>query len=596
MRRAALLAGVGLALLAPAGARADCGGTKHFSPHKRLVHGRQPLAIGDSVMLGAGKQLSAAGFEVDVRGCRQVSEGLSIMARRRANRTLPRIVIMALGANFRVTSSDIHRALRIVGRKRLLGLVTPRHANGAVESDAALIRAAARHHPGRIKVLDWVRYSAGHPGWFGGDGLHLGPAGAAALTRLLLRVVPRVHPRRGAWSGSGRTGPVGFSVRGGVLRNAVLVVNKACLGTRRIELRRSARAAIPVSGDGAFAVSVGGGKRSIGLRGRFKRRNRVTGFLRVRMRGCDSGRIRWTGRPGRPKRRGGGWKGADEARQPDLVLPARRPPQPRLVAPPRAARDPRVALPGSGRPVLAAAGGADPRRPLHRAPPAARQVAHRGKRPLPQRQPRAGHLAPLGSRRLRIRDRRLERAPVTVVRSPLRVRPASSRTLDERISLRFPALADIGFRLLTRLPPTSRIRQAALSRAMRMAIEAYNRGDLEAASRGFHPDLEYYPYKEFVEAALAEPCYHGPAGYRAYITATYDVWGGQGVRLEPTELIDMGDRLVLLADMPMRAQASGVSLSERYAAVMKIKDGKVIEQRDFLDQAEALELAGLGPG
>ncbi|HEY1359641.1 MAG TPA: hypothetical protein VGF21_15160, partial [Thermoleophilaceae bacterium] len=79
MRRGALLAVAGLALLAPGAAQAACGGTKHFSPHKRLVRGRQPLAIGDSVMLGAGRQLSAAGFEVNARGCRQVSEGLGIV-------------------------------------------------------------------------------------------------------------------------------------------------------------------------------------------------------------------------------------------------------------------------------------------------------------------------------------------------------------------------------------------------------------------------------------------------------------------------------------------------------------------------------------
>ncbi|HEY1358186.1 MAG TPA: hypothetical protein VGF21_07770 [Thermoleophilaceae bacterium] len=317
MRQGALLAGLALALLAPGVAQAACGGTKHFSPHKRLVRGRQPLAIGDSVMLGAGKQLSAAGFEVNARGCRQVSEGLGIVARRRHNGTLPRIVILALGSNFRVTSSDIHRALRIVGPKRLLGLVTPRHEGGSVKSDAALIRAAGRHHPGRIRVLDWVRYSAGHGGWFGGDGLHLGPAGAAAMTRLLLRIVPRVHPKHGAWSGTGRTGPVGFTfARGGVVKSAVLVVNKACLGAGRIELRRSAAGFIPVAGDGSFAVSIGKGRRGrrIGLRGRFKRHNRVTGFLRVRKRGCDSGRVRWSGRPGRPRRESGTWTSRSAAR------------------------------------------------------------------------------------------------------------------------------------------------------------------------------------------------------------------------------------------------------------------------------------------
>jgi ketosteroid isomerase-like protein len=181
---------------------------------------------------------------------------------------------------------------------------------------------------------------------------------------------------------------------------------------------------------------------------------------------------------------------------------------------------------------------------------------------------------------------------MAMVRKPLRVGERSGRTLDERISIRFPRLAAAGFRLLARLPPSSRVRQAALWRGMRLAVEAYNRGDLAAASVGFHPDLEYHPYREFVEAALTEPCYHGRSGYRAYIRATYEVWS-DGVKLYPTELIDMGDRLLLLADMPMQAQASGVSLSEQYGSVMTVKDGQVVHVQDYLNQAEALEAVGL---
>jgi hypothetical protein len=179
-----------------------------------------------------------------------------------------------------------------------------------------------------------------------------------------------------------------------------------------------------------------------------------------------------------------------------------------------------------------------------------------------------------------------------VVRKPLQVRRDSRRTLDQRLAIRFPRLNAFLLRVVTSLPPSSRVRQAAVWHAVRISIEAYNRGDLAAASIGFHPRLKYYPYREFVEAGLAEPCYHGPAGYRAYITATYDVWGGE-VLLYPTELIDMGDRLVLLADMPMRAQGSGIPLAERYATIATLQDGRIMSQRDFLNQADALETVGL---
>ena len=67
------------------------------------------------------------------------------------------------------------------------------------------------------------------------------------------------------------------------------------------------------------------------------------------------------------------------------------------------------------------------------------------------------------------------------------------------------------------------------------------------------------------------------------------------MRLYPTELIDLGDRLVLLADMPMRAQGSGVPLAESYAMIATVKDGAVIRQQDYLSQAEALAEAGLSP-
>jgi ketosteroid isomerase-like protein len=168
----------------------------------------------------------------------------------------------------------------------------------------------------------------------------------------------------------------------------------------------------------------------------------------------------------------------------------------------------------------------------------------------------------------------------------------SSRTLDQRLALRFPRLAAASLRLFTRLPPGSRLRQAAVRRTVRLAVQAYNRRDLDAVAIAYGPDLEYYPYREFVEGALAEPCYYGPAGYRRYIDATEEVWGGD-VRLEPTELIDMGDRLVLLADMPMRAQASGIPLAQTYAGVSTLRDGRVIRQDDYLSHAEALEAVGL---
>jgi ketosteroid isomerase-like protein len=179
-----------------------------------------------------------------------------------------------------------------------------------------------------------------------------------------------------------------------------------------------------------------------------------------------------------------------------------------------------------------------------------------------------------------------------IVRKPLRVRESSRRTPEQRALLRFPSIAAAAFRRVGKLPPGSRLRQAALWRGVRIGLEAYNRRDLAVAAAGFHPELEYYPYREFVEAGLAEPCYHGRSGYIDYIESTYDVWGA-GVQLHPRELIDLGERLVVLADMPMRAQGSGVALDEAYGSVWDLKDGMIVRAHDFLRHDEALRFAGL---
>jgi hypothetical protein len=162
-----------------------CDASQHLAAKRKPAHGRAPLAVGDSVMLGAADRLARAGFEVDARGCRQMSAGLDVLDQRRRSGTLPRVVIVALGTNWVITRADVRRALRIVGPRRLLVLVTPRELGGGSSSDATVVRTAGRRHPRRIAVADWVRVSAGHSSWFAGDGIHLGSGGVAGMVRML---------------------------------------------------------------------------------------------------------------------------------------------------------------------------------------------------------------------------------------------------------------------------------------------------------------------------------------------------------------------------------------------------------------------------
>jgi hypothetical protein len=190
----------------PDQASAACGGVRTaYPPKKRDRRWAPPLAVGDSVMLGAVPEVARAGLEVNTRGCRQMSEGLRLLRARRRS-FLPSRVVIALGANWSVRYGEIRAAMRIVGRRRLLVLVTPRESGGGESGDAWAMRRAARRFPKRVRVLDWVRRSRGRAGWFAGDGLHLSRQGARAYARLLGRAT-RMRPpvsrarRRGAARG-----------------------------------------------------------------------------------------------------------------------------------------------------------------------------------------------------------------------------------------------------------------------------------------------------------------------------------------------------------------------------------------------------------
>jgi hypothetical protein len=191
----AVLPACGLAL-APARHTADgCGGVETAS----AAHGhdgmRPPLAIGDSTMLLALYDLAGIGYEANAHGCRQFPEALALLRARKAQGTLPHMVVIALGADGSVTHDGIGETLGVLCCTHLLVLVTPRELGGGSGSDAVTVRQEVRRHHNRAMLLDWVAYSAGHSDWFQPDGLHLTTAGALAFTRLLREALPFAYPR-----------------------------------------------------------------------------------------------------------------------------------------------------------------------------------------------------------------------------------------------------------------------------------------------------------------------------------------------------------------------------------------------------------------
>jgi hypothetical protein len=191
LRRAALNGALALLIAAAGAADASaCGYT--VRAHARGHHATRPsLILGDSTMIFAAPWLGRHGIDADARECRQFSEGASTLAAAAHAHTLPTLSILALGANAPVSTRMIGGVLRSIGRRHLLGLVTPRRS----QVTEASMRAAARRHPARVLLIDWVRFSAGHESWFAGDGLHVTPAAGRIYANFIARAAaPIDHP------------------------------------------------------------------------------------------------------------------------------------------------------------------------------------------------------------------------------------------------------------------------------------------------------------------------------------------------------------------------------------------------------------------
>jgi ketosteroid isomerase-like protein len=175
------------------------------------------------------------------------------------------------------------------------------------------------------------------------------------------------------------------------------------------------------------------------------------------------------------------------------------------------------------------------------------------------------------------------------VRIPLAgVETRPHRSLDERILVRFPALARRLGAAWSRLPQHSRLRRVMLVRFLRQGNAAANRRDFDVALRTFDPGIEWSPAQIFPDP---DPTYYGHDGYREVWRLLLDAF--EDLRLDPKEVLDLGDHLLITTEISGHGTGSGVSIRQRMFLLYTLRQGLVVREDDFLDRSEALEAAGL---
>jgi ketosteroid isomerase-like protein len=85
---------------------------------------------------------------------------------------------------------------------------------------------------------------------------------------------------------------------------------------------------------------------------------------------------------------------------------------------------------------------------------------------------------------------------------------------------------------------------------------------------------------------------HGPEAVRRYAQDWFDMFDELGVVAE--ELIDAGDdRVVAVLRMTGRAKVSGIETEIRFSVVYTLRDGKIVQGREYMEKEQALESVGL---
>jgi ketosteroid isomerase-like protein len=178
---------------------------------------------------------------------------------------------------------------------------------------------------------------------------------------------------------------------------------------------------------------------------------------------------------------------------------------------------------------------------------------------------------------------------VEIVRQTIAVRAHSRRRVEERLGLRFPRALAFLAGAVWRLPPRSWVRQAMIRRAVRLGVEATNRGDYEASFFLYHRDCETIFASQL--ATVGEPGTRGREERIRWQRRWSADWGE--FRIEPEELIDLGGRQLVIGRMKGSGLSSGAPVDNDYGQLWTISAGRVIREQIFMDHGEALEAAGL---
>jgi ketosteroid isomerase-like protein len=121
--------------------------------------------------------------------------------------------------------------------------------------------------------------------------------------------------------------------------------------------------------------------------------------------------------------------------------------------------------------------------------------------------------------------------------------------------------------------------------AFRRGTDAINRGDLDIEEL-IHPEVVFEPLRSRTEGAFV-----GHEGMRRFIADTEDMF--EVFQADYTEVRDLGERVLAIGTIRMRAKMSGVETDVPTAVIAEFRDGLVWRFQDYGDARSAKRAAGV---
>ncbi len=147
-------------------------------------------AIGDSVMLGASRQMAYVMGIVDVDADigRQTSTGIDILRNDLAAGQAGSVVVLGLGSNGSFTMRQFDQIMEMLGGERLVVFVNVRVPKPWQDSNNSIFSRGVGAYPNAV-LVDWYAVTEGHPELFGEDHVHLTGAGVRLYASLVAEAI-----------------------------------------------------------------------------------------------------------------------------------------------------------------------------------------------------------------------------------------------------------------------------------------------------------------------------------------------------------------------------------------------------------------------